>query len=82
MDSDTRSAAIDVIVEYAHLGGDSNLLAFVGFGAARHDVTEDEEFAVIVAVLPLLTDERLEQIMRHIAEVLVDAKRAAQNGNA
>lgn len=75
MDPNVRSCAIETIIEYAELGDDPYLLELVGFNAARRDVTDDQVFVAIVAVLPLLPDEHIELLMRHIAEVLVNAKR-------
>jgi hypothetical protein len=74
MDAFLREAAIETITEYARIGGDEYLIDLVGFNSARTDVTNEMEAAAVVAVLPLLPDERLNFLMRHIAEMLVDAK--------
>jgi hypothetical protein len=78
MDSHVREAAIDTITRYAQTGDDPHLLELIGFTCARNDVSDEMEAAAIVAVLPLLSDERLNVLMRHIAEVLVDAQQETQ----
>ena len=72
MDPTVRESAIETVTRYARLGNDPFLLELVGFNTTRHDITDEQETAAIVAVLPLLTDERLNILMRHIAEVLVE----------
>lgn len=74
MDPNVREAAIETIARYAKLGTDFSLFELVGFHTARGDIADEVILAVIVAALPLLADERLNILMSHIAEVLVNTE--------
>src|SRR5688572_4785698 len=76
MDPEIRAAAIDTIKDYIRIidGGDPMMPEMIGFAATRTDVTDEMEAAMVDAVLPMLSDERINFLMRHIAEVLVNAK--------
>jgi hypothetical protein len=76
MDADTRENIIHTVLKYARAGGDPCLPEFVGWAPCSDNCTDEQEQAVLAAVLPLLPDERLNLIMHHIAEVLVSAKSA------
>jgi hypothetical protein len=70
MDAETRAAAIGTILKYAGTDADHALLELVGWTpTGRH--TAEQRMAVVAAVVPLLDDGLLNDIVRHIAAVLV-----------
>lgn len=71
MDKETRDAVIHTIIDYADHNGDHALFELVGWTPSRSDTTDAQGHALLAAILPLLDDERLNVLMRHIAEVLV-----------
>jgi adenylosuccinate lyase len=75
LDSDTRASAIKTITAYARCG-DEDLFGLLGFGITSTDVTDEQKAAVIHAVLPLLSDKGLNDLMHHIAQKLVSKQGA------
>ncbi len=69
MDSYIRESTISTITRYASATSDTCLSEMIGYSRNYHENTEEMDLAVVRAVLPLMSDERLNLLMRHIAEV-------------
>ena len=71
MDPETRNASISTILKYARSTDDWCLLELIGWTPNQKHTTEQAQ-AVIAAVVPLLDDARLDDLIHHIAQVLVN----------
>lgn len=77
MDPEIRDAAIKTITDYALFTGsrgDVGLYDMIGFRPHPNLATDDMAHAMVAAVVPLLSDERIDVLMRHIAELLAREK--------
>jgi len=72
MDTETRENRIGTITDYFdHHGDDRQLFELLGWTSNRRSVSDAQKRAVITAVLPLLTDDELNDLVAHVADMLL-----------
>lgn len=72
MDKETRESRIGTIVDYFdHHDDDFALLELLGWTSNRRSVPNVQKRAVVAAVLPLLDDSELNDLVAHVADSLL-----------